>query len=85
MREIISKKNLGKLVVYLAVLGGFLVFSPSLSSDDFDTLSVYFQNVAEENKTNNSGKLAEKKEVPKITVQEGLLGEKYNYEEWIKP
>ncbi|MCM8765684.1 MAG: hypothetical protein NC920_02410 [Candidatus Omnitrophica bacterium] len=86
MEKIVNKKNLGKLVVYLLILGGFFVFTPSLSPDDFDPLNVYFQNLAEEKKEEFKEKLTQKKEetIPKITVQEGLLGEKYNYEELIK-
>lgn len=84
MEKMVNKKNVGKVLVYLIILGGFFIFTPSLSPDEFDPLNVYFQNLAEEKKEEFKAKLTQKKEVPKITVQEGLLGEKFSYEELIK-
>ena len=85
MERIINRKKLGRLAIYLLVLAGFFLFPSSLSSDNFDPLGVYFQNVAEERRENEKPKLTENKDKePKTIVQDGLLGERYEYEILIK-
>ena len=74
------QKKLGKLLIYLVVVGGTLLFAPSLNSDDFDISGLYFQNLAED----SSGEIGSDREKPyqqKLITSQGILGDIREYKE----